>query len=108
MVVGDRQPFIAALVTVDEDALPAWREQHGKPSAEGTADLVDDAELRAEIQKAVDDANLAVSKAEAIKVFRILPRDFTEEGGQLTPSLKLKRNIVLKEYADEIAAIYRG
>ena len=65
-----------------------------------------DETLRAEIQTAVDDANKAVSQAEAIKEFRILPRDFTEATGELTPSLKVKRNVVMKEYADEIAAIY--
>ena len=61
----------------------------------------------AEIQTAVDEANLAVSKAESIRVFRILPGDFTEANGMLTPSLKVKRTVVAKEYADEIAAIYR-
>jgi long-chain acyl-CoA synthetase len=106
MVVGDGQPFIGCLVTIDPEAFPAWKERAGKPAEAAVADLVDDADLRAEIQEAVDDANQAVSKAEAIKVFRILRRDFTEEGGELTPSLKLKRNVVLKEYADEIAAIY--
>jgi long-chain acyl-CoA synthetase len=106
MVVGDARPFIGALVTIDADAFPAWKDKAGKPSGATVADLVDDEDLRAEIQQAVDSANLAVSKAEAIKVFRILPRDFTEEGGELTPSLKLKRNVVLKEHADEIAAIY--
>lgn len=104
MVVGDRQPFIAALVTVDPDALPAWAAAHGKPA--DAAALTDDAELRAEIQRAIDEANTAVSKAEAIKVFRILPQDFTEATGTLTPSLKVKRNVVLKEYAGDIAAIY--
>ena len=54
----------------------------------------------------MDDANKAVSQAEAIKVFRILPRDFTEATGELTPSLKVKRAVVLKEYSDEIDAIY--
>jgi long-chain acyl-CoA synthetase len=106
MVVGDAQPFIGCLVTIDPDAFPAWKEQAGKPADASVASLVDDPELRAEIQTAVDSANAAVSKAEAIKVFRILPRDFTEAGGELTPSLKLKRNVVMKEYADEIAAIY--
>jgi long-chain acyl-CoA synthetase len=108
MVVGDRQPFIAALVTLDEEALPAWKERHGKPAEATPADLGDDSDLRAEVQRAVDDANLAVSQAEAIRVFRILPRDFSEATGELTPSLKVKRNVVLKEYADEIADIYRG
>ncbi len=104
MVVGDRQPFIAALVTIDPDALPAWASSRGK--ATDASALVDDGDLRAEIQTAIDEANKAVSKAEAIKVFRILPRDFTEATGELTPSLKVKRNVVLKEYAGDIAAIY--
>jgi long-chain acyl-CoA synthetase len=106
MVIGDRQPFIAALVTIDPDALPAWKKANGKPEDASAEDLIDDAELRAEIQTAINDANKAVSKAEAIKVFRILPRDFTEATGELTPSLKVKRNVVLKEYAGDIAAIY--
>ena len=72
------------------------------------ADLVDDPELRAEIQHAVDDANKAVRKAEAIKKFTILPDDWTEATGQLTPSLKLKRNVVHEGCADEIAALYAG
>ncbi|GAA1792775.1 long-chain fatty acid--CoA ligase [Planosporangium flavigriseum] len=108
MVVGDRQPFIAALVTIDEEALPAWKAEHGKPADAGVADLRDDEQLRATIQEAVNYANQAVSKAEAIKQFRILPRDFTDATGELTPSLKVKRNVVMKQYADEIAAIYGG
>ncbi len=106
LVVGDRQPFIAALVTIDAEALPAWAEQHGK--APDAADLVDDPDLHAEIQAAVDDANQAVSKAESIRKFTILPEDWTEEGGQLTPSLKLKRNVVMRECKDEIAALYQA
>lgn len=98
MVIGDRQPFIAALITIDPEAI-----------ADRTIeDVTRDPQLRAEIQLAVDEANKAVSKAEAIKVFRILPRDFTEATGELTPSLKVKRAVVMKEYADEIEAIYRG
>ncbi len=106
MVIGDRKPFIAALVTIDPDALPAWRKAHAKPDDAEAADLIDDEDLRKEVQLAIDDANLAVSKAESIRTFRILPRDFTEATGELTPSLKVKRNVVLKEYAGEIAAIY--
>ncbi len=107
IVVGDRQPFIAALVTVDEEALPAWKAAHGKPADATVADLVTDPDLVAAVQEAVDDANKAVSMAESIRVFRILAGDFTEASGMLTPSLKVKRNVVMKEYADEIAAIYR-
>ncbi|GIF95332.1 AMP-dependent synthetase/ligase [Catellatospora citrea] len=105
MVVGDRQPFIAALVTVDPEALPGWLAARDRPDTP-VSELVDDADLRAEIQAAVSEANKAVSAAEGIKVFRILPRDFTEATGELTPSLKVKRAVVMKEYAEEIDAIY--
>jgi long-chain acyl-CoA synthetase len=104
MVVGDGQPFIAALVTLDPESVPAWAEQHHKPVS--VADLVDDPDLHAEIQAAVDEANKAVSKAESIRKFSILPDAWTEEGGQLTPSLKLKRNVVMREFRDEVAALY--
>jgi len=104
MVVGDNQPFIGALITIDPEAFPLWRDAHSKTGE--VADLVDDADLRAEIDGAVAEANKAVSAAEAIKKFRILPVDFTEDGGQLTPTLKLKRAVVVKEFAHEIDAIY--
>jgi long-chain acyl-CoA synthetase len=106
LVVGDQQPFIGCLVTIDLEAFPAWKRAHGKSADATVADLREDPDLRAEIQTAIDEANKAVSKAEAIRKFRILAKDFTEDGGELTPTLKLKRNIVLKEYADEVAAIY--
>jgi len=108
LVVGDQQPFIAALITIDPESFPTWLERHNLPASTRIADLVDDADLRAEIQTAIDDANKAVSKAESIRKFTILPNDWTEQGGQLTPSLKLKRNVVHKEQADEIAALYAG
>ncbi|MEV7326889.1 AMP-dependent synthetase/ligase [Micromonospora sp. NPDC093244] len=108
VVVGDRQPFIAALVTLDEEALPAWLAGAGLPADTTVEQLREHEGLRAEIQSAVDAANRAVSKAEAIKVFRILPRDFTESTGELTPSLKVKRQVVHKTYAAEIADIYQG
>ena len=106
MVVGDRQPFIAALITVDEEAWPQWLSAHGKPAGTDVAELREDPDLRAEIQAAVDGANEAVSKAEAIKVFRILSQDFTESTGELTPSLKVKRTVVLERHAEDIDAIY--
>jgi long-chain acyl-CoA synthetase len=105
MVVGDGQPFIAALVTIDPEAFPAWAKQHGKGSA-SIADLVDDPDLNADIQSAVDDANKAVSHAEAIKKFKILGVDWTEEGGQITPSLKLKRQVVMSEFASDVDSLY--
>jgi long-chain acyl-CoA synthetase len=105
MVVGDAQPYIACLVTLDEEALPAWLQTHGKP-AMSLAEATEDPDVIAEIQSAVDDANKAVSKAESIKRFAILGVDFTEDNGTLTPSLKLKRNVVMKEYAGEVDALY--
>jgi long-chain acyl-CoA synthetase len=104
IVVGDGQPFIAALVTIDPESFPGWAESHGKSGS--IADNVDDPDLRTEIEAAVEDANKAVSRAEAIRKFRILPDQWTEEGGQLTPSLKLKRNVVMRELRDQVAALY--
>ncbi|HEX4687470.1 MAG TPA: AMP-dependent synthetase/ligase [Nocardioides sp.] len=104
LVVGDGRPFIAALVTIDPEAFPDWAVAHGKSGS--IADNVDDADLRTEVQHAVDDANAAVSRAESIRRFVILPGDWTEEAGQLTPSLKLKRNVVVREHKDEIASLF--
>ncbi|RWZ74453.1 long-chain fatty acid--CoA ligase [Streptomyces albidoflavus] len=106
MVVGDGRPFVGALVTVDEEFLVRWAADHGKPEGSTAASLREDPELLAEIQRAVDDGNAAVSKAESVRKFRVLPSQFTEESGHITPSLKLKRGVVLKDFADEIEAIY--
>jgi long-chain acyl-CoA synthetase len=108
LVVGDKKPFIAALVTTDAELFPLWLSRNGRPESTKLADVVDDPDLRAEIQVAIDDANLAVSHAEAIKKFHILAEDWTEAGGQITPSLKLKRNVVTAENAAEIEALYSG
>ena len=107
MVVGDRKPFIACLVTLDEDFFPKWKEINGKPAGATAAELSEDADLLAAIQSAVDDGNAAVSAAEAVKKFRLLDTVFSESSGHLTPSLKLKRNLVLKDFAAEVEALYR-
>jgi long-chain acyl-CoA synthetase len=106
MVVGDNRPYVAALVTLDEEMLPHWLQQHGKPAGTTPADLREDPDLLADVQQAVDDANKAVSRAESIRRFRVLSTDFTEAGGQLTPSLKLRRSVVAKECAGDIEALY--
>ena len=106
MVVGDAQPFIAALVTIDPESFPAWLKQADKPATLTIADAVTDPDLVAFVQGAVDEANKAVSHAEAIKKFHILTEDWTEEGGQLTPSMKLKRNVVMKDFAAQVDALY--
>ena len=106
MVVGDGRPFIACLITLDPEALEHWKKQHGKPASSTPAELADDPELIAEIQAAVDDANKAVSRAESIRKFRILPADFTTDNGYITPSLKVKRAVVAKDFAADIEALY--
>ncbi|MGW9492803.1 AMP-dependent synthetase/ligase [Streptomyces prasinus] len=106
MVVGDGRPFVGALVTLDEEFLGRWVAEHGKPEGSTATSLSEDPELLAAIQTAVDDGNAAVSKAESVRKFRVLPSQFTEESGHLTPSLKLKRNVVAKDFAHEIEAIY--
>ena len=106
MVVGDGRPYIACLVTLDPGALESWKRQHGKPADATVGDLAQDPELIAEIQLAVDDANKAVSRAESIRRFRILGTEFTEASGQLTPTLKLRRNVVAREFAADIEALY--
>ncbi|SMD23319.1 long-chain acyl-CoA synthetase [Kibdelosporangium aridum] len=106
LVVGDRKPFIGALITIDEEYFQGWKSRNGK---QGTvAELADDPDLHAELQSAVDEANRAVSRAESIRNFTVLPQDFSEERGEITPSLKLRREIIASKYADRIEAIYAG
>ena len=105
LVVGDNQPFIAALVTIDQDALKGWVTNHKKDGA-SMADLANDPDLIAVIQTAVDDANKAVSKAESIRKFTILATDFTIAGGHLTQKLSIKRHVVAKEFAKEIDQLF--
>ena len=106
LVVGDAKPYIAALVAADPESLAQWKADNGKPETATVAELHDDAALRGEIQAAVDEANKAVSRAEAIKKFVILDSDLTEEGGQLTPTFKVRRGIIMQQYAAQIASLY--
>ena len=106
MVVGDQRPFIGALITVDPEAFPGWKQRNGKDESATVADLTSDPDLVAEIDAAVAEANKTVSHAEAIKKYRVLAVDFTEEGGELTPTMKLKRNVVAESYASDIEALY--
>jgi len=105
MVVGDNQPYIAALVTIDQEALKIWISANKKDGA-SLAELVNDPDLVSVIQTAVDEANKAVSRAESIRKFTILPVDFTIAGGHLTAKLSVKRHVVAKEFATEIAALF--
>ena len=105
MVVGDNKPFIAALITLDPDAAKNWASANMKDGA-SIADLARDSALQDVIQGAVDYANKAVSRAESIRKFHILPEDFSIAGGQLTAKLSVKRHIVNQQYAAEIAALF--
>lgn len=105
MVVGDGEPFIAALVTIDAEAYATWAEANDKPAK--VVDALDDEDLRAEVQKAIDGANDAVSKAESVRTFRILPEDF-EVGVELSQKQSVKRHVVGEKYGEVIADIYSG
>ncbi|MGV9555491.1 AMP-dependent synthetase/ligase [Streptomyces sp. NPDC003522] len=106
IVVGNDRPFVAALVTLDQEAVDHWLQMRGEPRS-APAELVNDPDLEAEVRRAVVTANTLVSQAESIRTFRILAQPFTEEHGLLTPSLKLKRRAIENTYADEVDALYR-
>jgi long-chain acyl-CoA synthetase len=106
MVIGDGQPFIAALIAIDAESFPTWAAANGK-EGKSVAELTDDPDLKAEIQHAIDEANQAVSKAESIRTFRILPEDF-EVGVELSQKMSVKRHVVAEKYKDVIDDIYAG
>ena len=106
VVVGDNRPFVGALLTIDREVLPLWAKERGRPEPRSIEEVVADDEFRAELQRAVDDANAAVSRAESIRQFSVLADDFTVENGELTPTLKVKRKVVLERYAVEIDGLY--
>ncbi|MFE3034297.1 AMP-dependent synthetase/ligase [Streptomyces canus] len=105
MVLGDRRPYISALISLDMDGVNHWRQMNGKHPVPAEL-LVDDEELRQILQRAVDEANKMVSRPESIRRFTVLPTDFTEAAGHLTPSMKLRREAVMKDFAAEIERLY--
>jgi long-chain acyl-CoA synthetase len=106
MCVGDDKPFVAALITIDPEAFEGWKERNGKDGSASVGDLATDPDLLAEVELAVKGANETVSKAESIRKFRILPVDFTEDTGELTPTMKVKRKVVAQKFATDIDALY--
>ncbi|GAB3286642.1 AMP-dependent synthetase/ligase [Sinomonas notoginsengisoli] len=106
VVVGEKRPFIAALVTLDEEALPGWLERSGLPAGLSVQDATTHPAVLAHVQTVIDHANSSVSRAEAIKSFRIVPTDFTEDSGHLTPSLKVKRDQVMTDFGEYVDEIY--
>jgi long-chain acyl-CoA synthetase len=108
VAVGDQRPFIAGLITLDEDGLAAWKKSAGKPATATPVQLRDDPDLLAQLQAAVDEANATVSRAEQMRKFRVLSSDLTEANDYLTPTLKVRRSRVVKDFAAEIDALYRA
>jgi long-chain acyl-CoA synthetase len=104
VVVGDKRPYLIALVTLDPEEAQAFSAEHDIP----VDDLPASEAMRAEVQKAVDEVNSHVGRVEQIKKFEILPHDFTQETGEMTPSLKVKRNVVNEKYADVVDQVYAG
>ena len=104
--MGDHKPFISALVTLDPEMLPTWLANNGLPADMSLADAATNEKVRAEVQGAIDRANTRVSRAESIRKFTILPLEWTEASGHLTPKMSIKRNVIVKDYADAIEDIY--
>ncbi|MBK4142734.1 AMP-binding protein [Corynebacterium macginleyi] len=107
MVVGDGKPFVGALITLDPDILKRWKLDHNIPENRSMSDIATDPTLRAELQDAVNKVNATVSHAEGIKKFYILESDLTEDENELTPTMKVKRNVVAQRYASAIEHIYK-
>jgi long-chain acyl-CoA synthetase len=108
MVVGDKRPFVAALITLDPEALPGWLELNGRPKDTPLAQLAGDPAVLREIEEAVASANKAVSTAESIRKFRVLPVEWTIEDGQLSLKMGIKRHVLNTEHAADIEAFYAG
>ncbi|WP_353813902.1 AMP-dependent synthetase/ligase [Agromyces sp. SYSU T00266] len=108
VVVGDQKPFISALVTLDPEMLPVWLNNHGEDAGMSVDDAAKSPAVLAEVQRAIDAANENVSRAESIRKFVILPIEFTEDSGHLTPKMSIKRNVILDDFSDEIDGLYSG
>jgi long-chain acyl-CoA synthetase len=104
VVIGDRRPYLVALITLDPDEVPAFAQQHGLEPG----DVAGSEEMRAEVQRAVDEVNAKVGRVEQVKKFKILPEDLSQETGELTPTLKVKRNVVNEKFAGVVEALYSG
>ncbi|HMM81560.1 MAG TPA: long-chain fatty acid--CoA ligase [Terrimesophilobacter sp.] len=106
IVVGDKRPFIGALISLDEEMLPVWLNNNGEDATMSVDEAAKNPKVLAEIQSAIDRANSAVSRAESVRKFVILPHDLTEASGHLTPKLSVKRHVILADFADTIDGLY--
>lgn len=107
MVVGDGRPYVGALITLDPEGITHWRRMNGRHPVPAEL-LTDDPDLAAVLQRAVDEANKLVSRPESIRRFAVLPADFTEQAGHLTPSMKLRRDVIMRDFAREVEGLYGG
>ncbi|MFI2427804.1 AMP-dependent synthetase/ligase [Streptomyces sp. NPDC018955] len=107
MVIGDNRPYVSALITLDPAGITHWRRMNGKHPVPPEL-VLDDEELYAILQRAIDEANKMLSRPESIRRFTVLPVDFTEEAGHLTPSMKLRREAILRDFAAEVEGLYAG
>lgn len=108
IAVGDKRPFVAALITLDEEMLPVWLNNNGEDGSMSIEDARNHPKVLAQIQESVDRANAKVSRAESIRKFVVLPSDFTEASGHLTPKLSVRRNVVLQDFAGVIDEMYEA
>ena len=108
VVVGDKKPFISALITLDPEMLPVWLNNNDEDAGMSVEEATGNAAVLAEVQRAIDAANENVSRAESIRKFTILSTELTEASGHLTPKLSIKRNVILEDFAGEIEAMYSG
>jgi len=108
VVVGDQKPFISALIALDPEMLPVWLNNNGEAADMTIADAARHPKVIAEVQRAIDTANSRVSRAESIRKFQILDTEFTEDSGHLTPKMSIKRQVIVKDFAPQIEALYAG
>jgi long-chain acyl-CoA synthetase len=106
VVVGDQRPFISALITLDPEMLPTWLKNNGQEESLSLDDAAKNSAVLAEIQRAIDAANSSVSRAESIRKFVVLPLEFTEASGHLTPKMSIKRHVILQDFQREIDDVY--
>ncbi|WP_207457799.1 AMP-dependent synthetase/ligase [Herbiconiux sp. SYSU D00978] len=106
VVVGDKRPFISALITLDPEMLPVWLNNNGEPADMPLPEAAKNPKVLAEIQRAIDEANTHVSRAESIRKFQVLETEFTEASGHLTPKMSIKRNIIVQDFAPVIDELY--
>jgi long-chain acyl-CoA synthetase len=107
LVYGDDKPCVSALIVLDPEAFPVWAQHHGV-DADDLSIAAKDPKVLAEVERAVREGNAELAKVEQVKKWTILGNEWTPDSGELTPTLKLKRQVIHERYRDEIEAMYAG